>query len=392
MNVELKVKPTLDLDLYGEQALGGPTSTYRAIREAGPAVWMPRNRLWAMGRYADVKAALRNDTVFASGHGVAANGLANRLGRDTVLSSDGEVHARRRGVMLDFLAARRVAALEETIAARAEVVVDRLMERDRFDAVHDFASALPVEVVADLVGLRVSPDRMLRWGAATFDALGPINRRGVRAARGGLGLKLFGSRLREADVAPGSWAAGIFAAAARGDLSQAEAKAMVIDFTAPSLDTTILASAEMLRLLGQNPELWARIRADEHLVNAMVAESVRIASPIRGFTRRAAVDTTVDGQSIPAGARVALLFASANWDERQFANPDHVDLNRAANQQLGWGHGPHACVGLHLAKLEMSALLHAMRPRVSEIRLLGPGTALRNNTLQGLIALPAAFR
>jgi hypothetical protein len=91
---------------------------------------------------------------------------------------------------------------------------------------------------------------MLRWGAATFDALGPVNRRGVRATPAGLALKLFGSRLREADVVPGSWAAGIFAAAARGEISRAEAKAMVIDFTAPSLDTTILASAEMLRLLG----------------------------------------------------------------------------------------------------------------------------------------------
>jgi len=383
---------TLDLDLYGERALADPQATYRAIREAGPAVWLPRNRIWAVGRYADVKAALRNDKVFISGNGVAANGIANRLGRDTVLSSDGEVHARRRGVMLDYLAARRVAALEESIAARAELVIDRLMERDSFDAVGDFASALPVEVVADLVGLRVGADRMLRWGAATFDALGTVNRRGLRATPGGLGLKLFGARLREADVAPGSWAAGIFAAAARGEISRAEAKAMVIDFTAPSLDTTILASAEMLRLLGQHPALWERIRADEQLVNAMVSESVRIASPIRGFTRRVAEDTRIDGQAIPAGARVVLLFASANWDERQFADPGEVDLSRPANQQLGWGHGPHACVGLHLAKLEMSALLDSMRTRVSEIRLLGPGTALRNNTLQGLVALPASFR
>jgi cytochrome P450 len=232
---------------------------------------------------------------------------------------------------------------------------------------------------------------MLRWGAGSFNVLGPVNRRSVQATPSGLSLKVFGSRLRERDVAPGSWAAGIFDAAARGELSRAEARAMVIDFTAPSLDTTILASAEMLRLLARTPELWERIRADERLVAPMVAESVRIASPIRGFTRRVAVDTTVDGQPIPAGARVALLFAAANWDERHFADPDEVDLSRPVNQQLGWGHGPHACVGLHLAKLEMTALLHAMRPRVSEIQLLGSGTTLRNNTLQGFVTLPAAF-
>jgi cytochrome P450 len=167
---------------------------------------------------------------------------------------------------------------------------------------------------------------------------------------------------------------------------------MVIDFTAPSLDTTILASAEMLRLLAETPELWRRIRDDEALIGPMVAESVRIASPIRGFTRHVAVDTHLDGQPLSAGSRVAVLFASANWDERQFPDPFAVNLSRASNEQVGWGHGPHACVGLHLAKMEMSALLRAMRSRVSGIRLLNTGIPLRNNTLQGLASLPAAFR
>jgi cytochrome P450 len=148
------VRPALKLDLYGDRALDDPRSTYRTIRDAGPAVWLPRNRLWAIGRYADVKAALRNAAVFTSGSGVAANPLTNRLAGDTVLNSDGEVHARRRGVVLDYLAARRVAALEATIAERAEAVIDRLTARERFDAVRDFAAALPVDVVTELSACR----------------------------------------------------------------------------------------------------------------------------------------------------------------------------------------------------------------------------------------------
>jgi hypothetical protein len=107
------------------------------------------------------------------------------------------------------------------------------------------------------------------------------------------------------------------------------------DFT--RLDTTIFASAEMLRLLAPDPALWQQIRADERLINAMVAESVRISSPTRGFTRRVTVDASIDGQPVQAGSRAALLFASANWDERQFADPFQIDLTRPANQQLGWG-------------------------------------------------------
>lgn len=384
-------RPALSLRLYGPTALRDPDGTYRAIRDAGQAVWLPRDRLWAIGRYADVKAALRAADVFTSGSGVAGNPVTNRLGTHTVLASDGAAHTRRRGVMLDYLAARKVTALEQTLLPRAERVVDALVRRGRFDAVADFGTALPVGVVADLVGLRRDGERMLRWAAATFDSLGGPNVRALRAAPQGLSLKLFGARLRRAAVHPDSWAAGIFAAAERGDISAAEARAMVIDFTAPSLDTTILASAHMIMLLARDPELWDAIRADETLIGPMVAETVRISSPIRGFTRRVAVDTEVAGQPLAAGDRVALLFAAANSDERQFTRPESVDLTRPVNQQLGWGHGPHACVGMHLARLEMAALLSAMRSRVITVTVTGPGTRLLNNTLQGYAALPAAF-
>ncbi|GAB2458676.1 cytochrome P450 family protein [Jatrophihabitans fulvus] len=384
-------RPSLPLDLYGTAELGDPDGTYRLVRDTGPAVWLPRNRLWAIGRYRDVKTALRAADVFTSGSGVAANPFANRLGSHTVLASDGDVHGRRRGVMLDYLAARKVAALEETLVERADRVVDDLQRRGRFDAVADFGAALPVGVVADLVGLRQSGERMLSWAAGTFDALGGVNSRSLRAGGRGLSLKAFGLRLRPQHVAPDSWAAGIFAAADRGDISRAEARAMVIDFTAPSLDTTILASAHMLKLLADRPELWEAVRSDAGLVAPLVAEAVRISSPIRGFTRRVAVDTEVDGQPLRAGRRVALLFAAANSDERQFVEPDAVDLTRPVNQQLGWGHGPHACVGMHLAKLEMAALVEAMRNRVRTVRIDGRGTRLVNNTLQGYASLPASF-
>jgi cytochrome P450 len=120
-------------------------------------------------------------------------------------------------------------------------------------------------------------------------------------------------------------------------------------------------------------------------------ENVRLASPIRGFTRWLARDHVVGDVTLPQGARVALLFGAANLDEMRFPQPERFDLHRDNPVHVGWGNGPHTCVGIHLAKLEMQALLRAMVPRVNGIAV-GKPTRILNNTLQGIGALPATFR
>jgi cytochrome P450 len=231
---------------------------------------------------------------------------------------------------------------------------------------------------------------MLTWAASTFDVLGPANRRAAGTMRHGLGLLAYTHRLSRERVVPGSWAASVFDAADRGDISPAEARAMVIDFVAPSLDTTILATAYLLWLLSEYPDAWQAIRADHDLIGPAVVEAVRLASPIRGFTRQLAVDHEVGGVTLQAGSRVALLFGAANLVERQFPDPEAFDIHRQSPAHLGWGNGPHTCVGIHLAKLEMRALLRAMVPKVESIHC-GKPERLRNNTLQGITRLPARF-
>ena len=382
--------PVVDVDLYGDDAVTDSRALFAQIRDAGPVVWLPRHRMYAIGRFADVQAALRNDEAFVSGKGVAANPLANALGTDTTLASDGESHVRRRKVLMHSLGAKAVAGIEEPLAEEAAKVVDEMLRRRHFDAAQDFASRLPVAVVSELVGISGGGDQMLRWAAATFQVLGPINARTVRTLRSSLGLLLFSRRLQPEKVRPGSWAASVFDAHADGKLDQREARALIIDLVAPSLDTTILATTYLLWLLAENPEGWDEIRAEPSLVPAAIIEAVRLASPIRGFTRRLARDHEIDGTVIPEGARVVLLFGAANLDERRFPDPERFDMHRRNNAHVGWGNGPHTCVGIHLAKLEMRLLLEAMVPRVDRI-VAGPPTHLQNNTLQGIAHLPARF-
>jgi cytochrome P450 len=383
--------PSLDVDLYARDVLADSQELFTRIREAAPVVWLPRHGLYAIGRFADVRVALRDDAVFRSGDGVAANPLTNRLGKDTTLNSDDESHIRRRRVLMRSLGASAIAGVEETLRREGGALIDELLARPHFEAAADFASRLPTSVVAGLVGVPGGSRRMLRWAAATFDALGPINLRSARATPQALALLRYSRRLRAASVAPGSWAASVFDAQARGELSAREARALVIDFVAPALDTTILALTYMLWLLGRHPDAWRELRADPSLLPAAIVESVRLASPIRGFTRRLSVDHEVGGVAMRKGARVALLFAAANRDETRFPDPDRFDLHRPAGAHLGWGNGPHACVGIHLAKLEMRTLLEAMVPRV-EMIIVGTPTPLRNNTLQGIARLPARLR
>ena len=382
--------PRLDIDLYADDVLADSRDAFARIRHSGPAVWLPRHRMYAMGRFEDVRAALRDPETFISGHGVAANRLSNRLGRGTTLFSDGQLHDSQRRILRQQLGPTALEEIQDRVESHAQRIVARCCRGDSFDVVRDFSSQLPIGVVAELVGVRGGSERMLRWAAATFDLLGPLNRRAVAAMPTSLGLLLYTLRFSAAGVSPRSWAAAVFDARDRGQISTRQARGLVIDFVAPSLDTTILASTHLLWVLSRHPDVWDEIVADPSLIPAAVVENVRIASPIRGFTRRLSRDHEIDGTPLPQGSRVVLLFGAANLDETRFPNPESYDIHRPNGAHVGWGNGPHACAGANLAKLEMQALLRAMVPHVRRIATSNP-TRLRNNTLQGFSGLTARF-
>jgi cytochrome P450 len=381
--------PTLSIDLYSRETLLKPAETYQQIRQAGAVVWLPKHRLWVMGRFRDVRQALSDDETYCSGNGVAANPVTNVLTAGTTLASDGEAHAKRRRMLLQSLSAKALSAIDPVLRAEASAVIDRLCDRVEFDGVSDFAAYLPIRVVADLVGVDIDHHRMLKYGRGGFDVLGPPNTRTVKAAPAGLSFWHYARSIRSESVGQGGWAESILAAGHAGALSPAEAKAMVIDFIGPSLDTTILASAQLLWSLGTHSDVWEELRHNPDLLPAAAVEAVRLGSPVRGFTRMLKEDTEVDGIALRRGQRVALLYASANMDETQFEQPEVFSLHRKG-ANLGWGFGAHACVGMHLSKLEMHALMRAMIPEVARIQVDKP-VRLLNNTLQGFQSLRASF-
>jgi cytochrome P450 len=146
-------RPELSLDLYADDAIRDPHPRYRAIRDCAPAVWLPAHQVWALGRYDDVRAALRADGVLVSGRGVALNEMVNRMPTAITLVSDGDVHRKRRGVLMRPMMPSALVLVRAEIEQLADALVADLAGRAHFDGIADFARHLPVAVVSRLVGL-----------------------------------------------------------------------------------------------------------------------------------------------------------------------------------------------------------------------------------------------
>ena len=134
-------------------------------------------------------------------------------------------------------------------------------------------------------------------------------------------------------------------------------------------ETTTNLLSGLLLTLAQRPDVFTRLREHPELIPAAIEEQLRFVSPVQGFYRTATRDYTVGAQTIPAGARVLLLFAAANRDPRRFDDPDTFDLNRNPSDHLAFGGGIHYCLGTPLSRLEASRVFSQLLPRVDAIRL-----------------------
>jgi cytochrome P450 len=388
----MTIRPELALDLYSDDAIRNPHPLYRAIRDRAPAVWLPAHGVWAIGRFDDVRAALRADAVLVSGRGVALSDLVNGQPGVTTLMSDGELHRKRRTVLMKPMLPSALAEVRAEVEELATAVVSDLLARDSFDGIADFASRLPVAVVSRLVGLpETGRERMLDWAKATFDVLGPLNERARASVGPFLEMAKYATELPRHELALRGWALRLFAAADAGQLTAEEVRGLLIDYIAPSLDTTILGTGSLLHLLGSHPEQYDHVRAHPEAIPAAVHEALRFESPVRAFTRFAESDYEAGDISIPKGDRVLILYGSANRDERRYREPDRFDVSRDARDHVAFGHGVHRCAGGYLAQLEMESLLRALVARVRRIEV-GHATPLMSNVLRGHASFRAAFR
>jgi cytochrome P450 len=381
--------PHYGADLFSDDALAEPYDHYRAIRDLGPVVHLDAHDLLAVSRYAEVRQVLGNPATFCSGEGVGLNDMINALARGNTLMSDGELHRVQREVVGRPLTPKSLADLRPDVQALADALIERLVEQGTFDVVTDLAQPIPSTWVPDLLGWPLEArEHLLDWASATFDALGPLNARGIAAGGKSAEMFAYAHQLAEQGGLPeGSMAAKVFEAAERGEITKEQCPVMLTGYLAPSLDTTISAIGNAIWLLATHPDQWALLRQDPSRVKNAFNEAIRLESPISCFSRVVTESTTLDGVAIPEGARVLVMYASANRDERRWDRADEFDVNREVSLHLGFGHGVHACAGMGLARMEGNAVLSALVARVESIEAGVPVRKL-NNLIRALSSLP----
>src|ERR1700716_933458 len=381
--------PISTLDPYTDQALLNPWPLYHELREMGPIVWLEKYRMFALTRYDAVARTLRDWEAFPSSFGVMMNDDMNQLLRGNTLCSDGDAHYRLRRVVIRPRTPVALQSLKEDVEREAEAIVGRLCDRGRFCATAELATHLPVTIVSRAVGLpEQGRERMMEWSIGLFNCIGPMNDR-ARNAVPVLSEMMHYARTNAipGKLKPGSWAEAIHHAAAAGEVPPEAVPVMMIDYMGPSLDTTIFAISSGVWLFANYPDQWDLVRNDPSLIPSAINEILRVEAPIQDFSRYVARDYDLDGLLLPEKSRAIIFYGAANRDPRQFPHPDRFDVQRDnAGRHMAFGTGPHICLGMNLARLEMRALFTALARKVKRFHIEAQARAL-NNVLRGFSKL-----
>ncbi|TDB91936.1 cytochrome P450 [Actinomadura sp. KC216] len=381
--------PVYTEDLYEEDAILEPYPHYERLRALGPVVWLEAHQVYALPRYAEVRAVLGDDERFRTEDGVSLNQHYNDLIRGSTFASDGERHRFLRGLVAHDLTPRALRPLSADVQAVAARVVERAVAAGEFDAVNGLARDMVMEIVPDFLGIPADGrEHLIDWAAANFNCHGPLNGRAEEALAVSGRMAAYAARMVDARTArPGGLAHSVLRAMDDGRVDRDQAVSLMIDYLVPSLDTTVTGLAAAIWLFARHPEQWDLVRADPALVGAAFNEAVRLETPVRQFGRRAVTGVEIAGVPIPAGSQVLVMFASANRDERKWERPTEFDVRRNPVDHVGFGYGAHGCAGQGLARLEAHAVLTELAGRVRRFEVSGERRTV-NNLMRAFDTLP----
>ena len=365
----MEAVPLVEFDPYDWQTHEDPYPVYRRLREEAPVYYSEKRDFWALSRHADVLAGFRDPVRFSNAHGVS-------LERDvrearTVMSflgMDPPEHGRLRGLVSAAFTPRRVLGLERHIRSLADTYIDAFVETGHCEFIEDFAGGLPMDVISEMLGVPAADRTELRNSAELVVHREPDNPAvppaGMEAAA--TMLRYFAAHVTDARKDPKDDLTGaLILAEVEGDqLSDPEIIAFLFLMIIAGNETTTKLLGNALYWLGRNPEQRAKVEANPALIPAWAEETLRYDPSSQLLARTASCDIAMEGQTIPQGARVALLIGSGNRDERAFENPDRFDVERNTSNSLAFGQGTHFCLGASLARLEARIALEQVQARL----------------------------
>ena len=380
--------PHIDL-LSGAFYLGDARAAYAWMREHAPVHHDVANDLWGVATYAGVLAVERNWQTFSS-----ALGSRPEAGpMPWMIDLDPPMHSKRRKLVSRGFTPARVRATEPHLVDICDGLIDAVCERGSCDFVRDIAAPLPMIVIGDMLGVPPEDrDLLLSWTHGLLASLsGEPEGFEVAAAAFGAYVEYAHAMIADRRSNPRDDLVSV--------LVHAEVEGERLDDDALVFESLLLliggdettrqvASGGLEQLLA-HPEQMDRLRAAPELVPRAVEEMLRWVSPIKNMARTTTTEADIEGVPIPVGAKVVVLYESANMDDRHFTEPERFDVDRAPNDHLAFGSGHHFCLGASLARVELKALFERLLTRLHDLELATVDPLPRS--IAGIESLPLTF-
>jgi cytochrome P450 len=390
-------------------------AAYRRLRalksppffEAGVSPFgTPERGYYALVRYADVAEASRNPQLFSSAAGsTSIFDLPAEFNEyfGSMISMDDPRHARLRRIVSRAFTPKMIKKFEEDVQRAASVIVDELLAAGPGDFVRNVSTRLPLKIICDMMGIGDKHYEMvLRNTNIILSGADPefisedLNEAltQILTAGGELAALVTGLAEQRLTEPADDLVSSLANANIDGEqLTQAELASFFILLVAAGNETTRNAISHALLLLTEHPDQRELLLADlDGRIGPAVEEIVRYVSPVIWMRRTVTQDTVMNGHPFRGGDKVLLMYQAANRDESVFDDPDRFDITRAPNPHVGFGSaGPHFCLGAHLARREISAILRELLTRVPDIRAAGEPDYLLSSFINGIKHLRCEF-
>lgn len=375
------------MDIFG--GTWDPSPAFAKLRETRPVAHIPELEIWLVSRYEDCVTVIRD----VKNYGHMPSDMMSEVPEElrealphgyqvwfpTLINTDPPVHTRIRKLAQKPITPRAVARKEDQIRAAAHALVDGFVGDGHADIVQAFALPFPVNVLQLILGVPAEDLKKFEsWIMNTTElfnpAISPETR--LELARDQIDFAAYVAdaiqRRREAPA--DDLISELIAVEEAGEkrLTDMEVQGVVAQLILAGFDSTAGALCFALMHLCRNPEILARVRDDSSLLPAVVEESIRRSTPVRGVVRHTKNDVELGGETIPAGSRVMAMVPSANQDPAQFSCPHQFDIDRDPSEMrrhIGFGQGVHKCIGQPIAQLDMRVGLEVLLERLPNLRL-----------------------
>jgi cholest-4-en-3-one 26-monooxygenase len=398
---------TIDLTDKDVFVRGVPYDWFETLRREAPVYWHPEPDggpgFWCVTRYPDVVTVNRDNQTFSSARGAVfiwdlpPEDLEQQ--RLMMLNMDPPMHTRYRRLVNKGFTPRMVDELERTIRERTRAILDRVAPRGECDFVVDVAAELPLQVIADILGVpQADRHKMFDWSNRMIGSEDPEY--GVsqeQAQEASMELFAYAAKLAEDKRAQDPRGADLISVLSEAEVDGEQLTQLEIDLffmlltVAGNETTRNLISHGLLALL-DHPDQLERVRAHRELLPGAVDEMLRCASPVMHFRRTATRDLVLGDQRVSEGDKVVIWYASANRDETVFEDPMRFDVERSPNEHVAFGGGgPHFCLGANLARMEIRVIFDELLDRWQGLELTGAPERLRSNFINGIKHIPLKF-